>query len=25
MRTMISSAMRPGFLELEEQLRANKG
>jgi chemotaxis protein MotA len=25
MRTMISSSMRPGFLELEEQLRANKG
>lgn len=25
MRTMISSAMRPGFLELEEKLRAAKG
>ncbi|MCK9394909.1 MAG: flagellar motor stator protein MotA [Methylobacter sp.] len=25
MRTMIASAMRPGFLELEELLRANKG
>ena len=25
MRTMIASAMRPGFQELEEQLRANKG
>jgi len=25
MRTMIASSMRPGFLELEEQLRANKG
>ena len=25
MRTMISSSMRPGFLELEELLKANKG
>lgn len=25
MRTMIASSMRPGFLELEEKLRANKG
>lgn len=25
MRTMIASSMRPGFLELEEKLKANKG